>query len=90
MLICIFFFSASTCKEFFDKNVQVNYSLRTKPARNLMREYENKRTTYNDSSENDIALSIATLISTCTLASIQKTSASSKSTLCHFLNIWKP
>ena len=35
-----------------------------------MREYENKRTTNNDNSENDIALSIATLISTFTLASI--------------------
>ena len=55
------FFVASTCKEIFDRNVQVNYLLiRIKPERNLMKEYENNSTTNNNN--HDIALSIATLI----------------------------
>ena len=51
-----------------------------------MREYENNITTNNNNSENNIALSIATLIITwtSTLASLMK------STSCHFLNFWKP
>ena len=50
-----------------------------------MREYENNITTNNNNSENNIALSIATLIITwtSTLASLMK------STSCHFLNLWK-
>ena len=57
------FFLASTCKEIFDWNVQVNYLLiRIKPERNLMKEYENNSSTTNNNHENNIALSIVTLM----------------------------
>ena len=57
------FFVASTCKKIFDRNVQVNYLLiRIKPERNLMKEYENNSSTNNNNHENNVALSIATLM----------------------------
>ena len=57
------FFLALTCKEIFDRNVQVNHLLiRIKPERNLMKEYENNSSTNNNNHENNIALSIATLM----------------------------
>ena len=87
LLLISLFFSATTYKEIFERNVLVNYSLtRTKLEQNFMREYEKNITTNNNNSENNIALSIATLIITwtSTLASLMK------STSCHFLNFWKP
>ena len=57
------FFLAWTRKEIFDRNVQVNYLLiRIKPEQNLMKEYENNSSTNNNNHENNIALSIATLM----------------------------